>query len=115
MPALASAAPRPTLSLLDIVAIIVGIVIGAGIFETPPLIAANSSGPAAMLLAWVAGGAITVVGALCYAELATAYPDPGGNYVSAACVRRATRVPARVVAPCRHPDRVHRDAELHLR
>ena len=81
MPALASAAPRPTLSLLDIVAIIVGIVIGAGIFETPPLIAANSSGPAAMLLAWVAGGAITVVGALCYAELATAYPDPGGNYV----------------------------------
>ena len=75
------ASPRPTLSLFDTVAIIVGMVIGAGIFETPPLIAANSSGAAAMLLAWVAGGAITVIGALCYAELATAYPDPGGNYV----------------------------------
>jgi amino acid transporter len=76
----AEAAPRPSLSTLDAVSIIVGIVIGAGIFETPALVAANAPSAAVMLLAWVAGGIMTLTGALVFAELTTAYPHPGGNY-----------------------------------
>jgi basic amino acid/polyamine antiporter, APA family len=72
--------PKPTLSVADAIAIIVGIVVGAGIFETPAFVAANAGSPAILLLAWVAGGLMTLVGALCFAELATAYPHPGGNY-----------------------------------
>lgn len=53
---------------------------GVGIFKTPSLVAVNSESPIAFLLTWVLGGAISFVGALCYAELATAYPHPGGEY-----------------------------------
>lgn len=71
---------KPTLAFFDAVAIIVGIVIGAGIFETPALVAGNTGGASLFLFVWLLGGAISIVGALCYAELATAYPHPGGNY-----------------------------------
>ncbi len=74
------AAPRPTLSLVDAIAIIVGIVIGAGIFETPALVAGNVDSSRTAIIAWLLGGGISLVGALCYAELATTYPHPGGNY-----------------------------------
>ncbi|MGH7316109.1 MAG: APC family permease, partial [Candidatus Rokuibacteriota bacterium] len=43
-------------------------------------VAANAGGGEALLLVWLAGGAISLVGALCYAELAAAYPSPGGDY-----------------------------------
>jgi amino acid transporter len=59
----------------------VGIVIGVGIFESPPRVAANVSGPISLLAAWALGGALAFIGALCYAELATAYPRTGGDYV----------------------------------
>jgi amino acid transporter len=72
--------PKPALSLVDAVAIIVGIVIGAGIFETPALVAANAGSAEAAMLAWLVGGIMSLVGALCYAELGTAYPHAGGNY-----------------------------------
>jgi len=71
---------RPTLRVIDVVAIIVGTVVGAGIFRTPSLVAANAMSEAVALGAWVAGGAISLIGALCYAELAAAYPSPGGDY-----------------------------------
>ncbi|BAY59184.1 putative amino acid transporter (plasmid) [Leptolyngbya boryana NIES-2135] len=71
---------KPTLSLLDAIALIVGLVIGAGIFETPALVAANAGSATVALLTWVLGGVLSLIGALCYAELATAYPHPGGNY-----------------------------------
>ena len=74
------ALPRPLLGLTDAVAIIVGTVIGAGIFRTPPLVAAHAGSEAVTLLAWVVGGAVSLVGALCYAELASAYPNAGGEY-----------------------------------
>ncbi len=70
----------PALRTMDVVALIVGTVVGAGIFRTPALVAANSGSEAAMLLAWVVGGLVSLVGALCYAELATTYPHPGGDY-----------------------------------
>lgn len=76
----ASASPRPALGLIDAVAVIVGIVIGAGIFETPSLVAANSSSAGQLLFFWILGGLISLIGALCYAELATAYPNAGGTY-----------------------------------
>ncbi len=69
------------LGLWDAVSIIIGIVVGAGIYETPPLVLQNVSGPWTALGVWDAGGALSLVGALCYAELATAYPRSGGDYV----------------------------------
>ncbi|HSE06219.1 MAG TPA: amino acid permease [Methylomirabilota bacterium] len=74
------ARPDPTLRVIDVVAIIVGTVVGAGIFRTPSLVAANAPSEAVALGAWAAGGAVSLVGALCYAELAAAYPSPGGDY-----------------------------------
>ncbi|MBH8578400.1 amino acid permease [Nostocaceae cyanobacterium CENA369] len=74
------AAPKPLLTLSDAIALIVGIVIGAGIFQTPALVAAQAGSNLAVLLFWLAGGAVSFVGALCYAELATTYPDVGGAY-----------------------------------
>jgi len=68
------------LRVRDAIAIIVGIVIGAGIFRTPADVAAVTGDPGWMLATWVAGGVISLVGALCYAELATAYPHAGGDY-----------------------------------
>nr|WP_230966386.1 amino acid permease [Nostoc commune] len=74
------AAPKPSLTLPDAVALIVGIVIGAGIFETPALVASQAGSDIAVMLFWLMGGVISLVGALCYAELATVYPDVGGAY-----------------------------------
>ena len=74
------AAPKPTLSVADAVAIIVGIVIGSGIFKTPSLVAANTANEFMFLFAWLLGGIISLIGALCYAELATTYPHAGGEY-----------------------------------
>lgn len=71
---------RPTLSVTDATAIIIGMVVGAGIFETPALVAANASSSSMALSVWALGGAMSLVGALCYAELATAFPDAGGSY-----------------------------------
>ena len=73
-------APRETLGPREAIAIVVGIVIGAGIFKAPSLVAMNSPSEAWMMFAWVLGGAISIVGALCYCELATAYPSAGGDY-----------------------------------
>src|SRR5687767_11813049 len=75
-----SATPRRSLSTLDAVAIIVGIVIGAGIFKFPQLVAFNVNSGAAFIGVWIAGGVISLIGALCYAELATTYPNAGGDY-----------------------------------
>lgn len=74
------AEPVPTLSLKDAVAMIVGIVVGAGIFRTPSLVAANVSSEVTALFLWLAGGVISLIGALCYAELTSAYPHTGGDY-----------------------------------
>jgi basic amino acid/polyamine antiporter, APA family len=75
-----SDAPAPSLSVLDGVALMVGIVIGIGIFKTPSLVAANVASEAGFIGLWLAGGLITLVGALVYAELASAHPSTGGEY-----------------------------------
>ncbi|MFB2838541.1 APC family permease [Floridanema evergladense] len=75
-----SASPRPALAFTDAIALIVGIVIGAGIFETPAIVAANAGSSSFLMLLWLIGGAVSFIGALCWAELATTYPHAGGNY-----------------------------------
>lgn len=101
------AAPRQQLSLLDSTCIIVGIIIGASIYESSPYIAYNASSAVVNMVAkwlefsqqeplspagqatvsqlaiigvWGLGGILALIGALCYAELATAWPDAGGSY-----------------------------------
>lgn len=71
---------QASLGLFDAVSIIVGIVIGAGIFETPALVAANAGNGITVIGLWLVGGIISLIGALCFAELATTYPHPGGSY-----------------------------------
>jgi amino acid transporter len=55
-------------------------VIGAGIFITTPLAAANLPSGGMVLAVWIFGGAMSLAGALCFAEMATAFPDAGGDY-----------------------------------
>jgi amino acid transporter len=72
--------PVRLLSLSGAIAIIIGIVIGAGIFKTPSMVAGITGDIGWMMAVWVAGSIISIAGALCYAELATAYPHAGGDY-----------------------------------
>lgn len=85
---------RGNLSALDGAVLVVGVVLGVGIFRSPSVVALNAggatfslgattlslSGGALYLSLWLLGGLVMLLGALCYAELATAYPDAGGEY-----------------------------------
>jgi basic amino acid/polyamine antiporter, APA family len=70
----------PQLSLWDSICLIVGIIIGASIYHYPPGIFTGAGSPILGMLAWIVGGAVSLVGALCYAELATTYRSAGGDY-----------------------------------
>jgi len=72
--------PRQTLTVFDAVAMIVGIVIGVGIFKAPAIVAGNVSSETAFIALWAIGGVISLVGALCYAELGSSHPNAGGEY-----------------------------------
>ncbi len=72
--------PQASLSVFDAVIIMVGLVVGIGIFRTPSLVAANVDSEMAFIGVWVLGGFITLIGALCYAELSAANPNAGGEY-----------------------------------
>jgi APA family basic amino acid/polyamine antiporter len=74
-------APKRELTLFDSVSLIVGIIVGAGIYETSPLVASSVGSAGAVWAIWLVGGLLALAGALCYAELATTYPDEGGDYV----------------------------------
>ena len=75
------ATPKRALSLFDSTCIIVGIIIGAGIYRTAPDVAKGAYDWWGVLALWVVGGLLSLCGALGYAELATAYPREGGDYV----------------------------------
>src|SRR5918912_1612575 len=72
--------PRPTLTLFDAVTMIVGLIVGAGIFGTPSIVAGAVESEGLLIAVWIAGGVFSIIGALCYAELATAFPSAGGEY-----------------------------------
>jgi basic amino acid/polyamine antiporter, APA family len=100
--------PQAALSLIDCTSIVVGIIIGSAIYKIAPLIAQGAAGPiiaaaaksaadgqaefasdpsrnavciAAVMGVWIVGGLVALIGAMCYAELATALPAVGGTYV----------------------------------
>lgn len=73
--------PTPQLSLFDSTCLIVGIIIGVGIYQMAPDIAKGAGGAWGVIGIWTLGGLLSLCGALCYAELATAYPHEGGDYV----------------------------------
>src|SRR5690606_6388142 len=78
-PAAGAAKPDGVLSVFDAVTIMVGLVVGVGIFKTPSIVAAKVGSDWSFILVWVAGGLVTLVGALCYAELSAGDPDAGGE------------------------------------
>lgn len=84
------AAPRKTLlSLFDITMIVIGLVIGMGIFRTASDSARAAITPEVFFLSWIAGGVVALCGALTYAEIGSRYPVTGGYY--------------KIFATCYHP------------
>src|SRR4051812_29968141 len=71
----------PRLGLWDATNLVVGIIIGVGIFQTPASIFKDAPEVWTALATWLAGGLLALVGALCFAELASTYPRSGGEYV----------------------------------
>ena len=69
------------LGLMDTAFLVIGAVVGSGIFMTPGLIAANLPSPGLLMAVWLAGGVITLCGALSFGELGAMYPQAGGQYV----------------------------------
>ena len=80
---------RPKLNLFDLTMIVVGLVIGMGIFRTASDAARAAITPAVFFIAWIAGGIIALCGALTYAEIGSRFPVIGGYY--------------KVFAECYHP------------
>ena len=68
------------LGLRDAAALVVGCIIGAGIFRLPALVAGELDSGLWILFAWVLGGLLSLCGALTYAELSAAFPKAGGDY-----------------------------------
>ena len=76
-----SPSPSQTrLSVLDGIAVLVGVVVGIGLFGFPPLVAMNVNSEFMYIGAWLLGGLVMLIGALCYAELGSMYPSAGGEY-----------------------------------
>ena len=69
------------LGAADATLLIVGSVIGSGIFFAPSIMAGYLQSPGLLLGLWIVGGLLTLAGALSYAELAAAMPRAGGQYV----------------------------------
>jgi APA family basic amino acid/polyamine antiporter len=72
--------PR-VLGVTSVIGIVMGTMIGSGIFIVPAVIAARLGSPVLMLAVWVAGGLLTFFGALSMSELGAAFPQAGGMYI----------------------------------
>ncbi|MBL8551098.1 MAG: APC family permease [Hyphomonadaceae bacterium] len=73
-------APRRHVSTAYVVMLAVGMVVGAGIFKAPAQVADAAGSEAWLYGVWLAGGLLSLAGALCYSELAAAFPSAGGDY-----------------------------------
>ncbi len=74
------ATPQRQLTLTDSVCLIVGIIVGAGIYQVAPDVARGAHNGMGVLVLWFGGGVLSLCGALVYAELASAFPQAGGDY-----------------------------------
>ena len=74
------AAPRRLLTVPDGVLLVIGMVVGAGIFKAPSIVAGNVSSGLEFALVWIAGGVASLCGALVYTELSGRFPETGGEY-----------------------------------
>jgi APA family basic amino acid/polyamine antiporter len=72
---------RRSIGTVQATAMVVGTIIGASIFVQPSVISAQVPSPLAVSAVWIVAGALTLIGALVTAELASAYPRTGGVYV----------------------------------
>ncbi|MGH6955896.1 MAG: APC family permease, partial [Caulobacteraceae bacterium] len=72
-------APKRHLGALQATALALGMIMSTDTLKTAPTVAQSLSGPL-FYGAWIAGGLVSMVGAFCYVEMATAFPDPGGDY-----------------------------------
>jgi APA family basic amino acid/polyamine antiporter len=70
-----------SLRLRDAALVVIGGIIGGGIFLNPGIAAQRTESGLALLLMWVGAGVLTLIGALCYAELGARRPHAGGSYV----------------------------------
>jgi amino acid transporter len=82
---------RARLSTFDTAMVVFSLVVGIGIFRTPAIVAGAAGGTSLFFTAWIAGGLISLIGALTFAEIGSRYPRAGGYY--------------RVVADCYNPAR----------
>ena len=71
---------KKEISFLQAMAIVVGMIIGSGVFLKPGIVLQNAGTPILAITAWVAGGVITLASALTIAEIAAAIPKSGGLY-----------------------------------
>src|SRR5947208_17103192 len=78
----------PSLSLFTTTMIVVGGVIGSGIFRKPGVMASEVGSPELLLLVWLVAGVLTLFGALTNAEIAALIPETGGQIGRASCRER---------------------------
>lgn len=71
---------RPQLKSFDLTIIVISLVVGMGIFRTPAEVAAHAGTPTIFYLAWISGCAVSLIGALTFAEIGSRYPAAGGFY-----------------------------------
>jgi basic amino acid/polyamine antiporter, APA family len=71
---------KPRLGTFDLTMIVVSLVIGMGIFRTPPEVAQKAGIPLIYFLAWITGAVVSLIGALTFAEIGSRYPRAGGFY-----------------------------------
>lgn len=72
---------KKEIGLREAIALVIGMVIGSGIFFKPSIVFKNAGSPTMGILAWVAGGIITMASALTIAEIAAAIPKTGGVFI----------------------------------
>lgn len=72
---------RKTIGLWSATSLVIGSIIGAGIFMRPATMAGQLGSPTLLLSVWVAGGIVSLLGAMIYAELGAMYPETGGPYI----------------------------------
>ncbi|HEY8314656.1 MAG TPA: amino acid permease [Candidatus Baltobacteraceae bacterium] len=71
---------RRRLGIADFVLITIGSIIGSGIFRNPAVVAQRAHSPALIMLCWIVGGVLALIGAFVFAELASRRPENGGLY-----------------------------------